>query len=70
MQESLTFILKRLGALINVKTIITFVVTGVFATLSLTGQLDPDKSLTIITMVITFYFGVQHEKKSTSTEVK
>lgn len=68
MQESLTFILKRLGALINVKTIITFVVTGVFATLSLTGQLDPDKSLTIITMVITFYFGVQHEKKS--TEVK
>lgn len=68
MQESLTFILKRLGALINVKTIITFVVTGVFATLSLTGQLDPDKSLTIITMVITFYFGVQSEKKS--TEVK
>lgn len=70
MQESLTFILKRLGALINVKTIITFVVTGVFVALSLTGQLDPDKSLTIITMVITFYFGVQHEKKSTSTEVK
>lgn len=68
MQESLTFILKRLGALINVKTIITFVVTGVFATLSLTGRLDPDKSLTIITMVITFYFGVQSEKKS--TEVK
>lgn len=65
MQEVLVTIGKRIAALLNVKTIVTFVITGVFATLALNGALDADKALTVITMVITFYFGVQHEKKNT-----
>lgn len=65
MKEVLVTIGKRVAALLNVKTIVTFVITGVFATLALSGALDADKALTVITMVITFYFGVQHEKKNT-----
>ena len=65
MKEVLVTIGKRVAALLNVKTIVTFVITGVFATLALNGTLDADKALTVITMVITFYFGVQHEKKNT-----
>lgn len=65
MKEVLVTIGKRIAALLNVKTIVTFVITGVFATLALSGTLDADKALTVITMVITFYFGVQHEKKNT-----
>lgn len=65
MKEVLVTIGKRIAALLNVKTIVTFVITSVFATLALNGALDADKALTVITMVITFYFGVQHEKKNT-----
>ena len=65
MKEVLVTIGKRVAALLNVKTIVTFVITGVLATLALNGALDADKALTVITMVITFYFGVQHEKKNT-----
>lgn len=65
MKEVLVTIGKRVAALLNVKTIVTFVITGVFATLALNDTLDADKALTVITMVITFYFGVQHEKKNT-----
>lgn len=55
-------ILKNLANLIKVKTIVTLVVTSVFAVLALNGTITADNAMIIISMVMTFYFGTQHEK--------
>ena len=54
---------KNLSNLIKVKTIVTLVVMGVFAVLSLRGDIPADSAMIVITTVISFYFGTQHEKK-------
>lgn len=54
--------LTNLANLIKVKTIVTLVVVGVFAALSLTGAIPPDDVMIVISMVVSFYFGTQHEK--------
>lgn len=56
-------ILKNFANLIKVKTIVTLVVIGVFAVLSIRGDIDADKVMIIISMVVSFYFGTQHEKQ-------
>lgn len=55
--------LKNLAALIKVKTIVTLVVVAVFAVMALQSKLQPDTVMTIVTMVVAFYFGTQSEKK-------
>lgn len=55
--------LKNIAALIKVKTIVTLVVVAVFAALALREKLQPDTVMTIVTMVVAFYFGTQSEKK-------
>lgn len=55
--------LKNLAALIKVKTIVTLVVIVVFAVLALTGKITPDNVMVVVSTVIAFYFGTQHEKK-------
>ena len=57
-------ILKNLAALIKVKTIVTLVVITVFAVLALNGSISADNAMIIISMVVSFYFGTQHEKKT------
>ncbi len=54
---------ENLAALIKVKTIITLTVITVFACLSLRGEIEPDNVMVIVSTVIAFYFGTQHEKK-------
>ena len=54
---------KNLASLLKVKTIITLVIIAVLAVLSINGSIEPDKFLTIATMVVAFYFGTQSEKK-------
>ena len=54
---------KYLAALLKVKTIITLVIIAVLAVLSVNRSIEPDKFLTIATMVVAFYFGTQSEKK-------
>lgn len=56
--------LKNLAALIKVKTIVTLIVVVVFAVLALRGGLQPDTVMTIVTMVVAFYFGTQTEGKN------
>ena len=56
-------ILKNLANLIKVKTLVTLVVISVFAVLALRKDLAPDNVMIIISMVVSFYFGTQHEKK-------
>lgn len=54
---------ERFAKLINVKTIVTFVVIAVFAVLALRGSISPDNVMIIVTSVIAFYFGTQYEQK-------
>lgn len=49
--------------LVNVKSIITIILTAVFAVLSLKKAISGEQFLMIFTTVIAFYFGTQHEKK-------
>lgn len=57
-------ILKNLAALVKVKTIVTLAVTAVFVVLALKGVIPADNTMLIISMVMSFYFGTQHEKKT------
>ena len=54
-------ILKRLGALLSVKSLVTLTLTGVFAYLAITGQIAQD-FMTIYAVIIAFYFGPQSQK--------
>ena len=56
-------ILENLAALLKVKTIVTMVVTVVFAVLALNGTISADNVMIITSMVVSFYFGTQHERK-------
>ena len=55
---------KRLANLLAVKSIVTIVLTCVFAYLSVAGQVTTEQFLTVFTVVIAFYFGTQAEKKA------
>ena len=54
--------LESIKNLLKVKTIVTLVVIAVFAVLSFRGDITPDNAMIIISMVVAFYFGTQHEK--------
>lgn len=55
-------ILKNLAGLVKVKTIVTLVVIAVWAVLALEGSIKPESTMYIVTAVVSFYFGTQHEK--------
>lgn len=54
----------RFAKLINVKSIVTIVLAGVFSYLSIRGEITGEQFLMIFTTIIAFYFGTQHEKKT------
>ena len=56
-------ILENFANLIKVKTIVTLAVTIVFAVLAMTDKITPDHVMVIISMVVSFYIGTQHEKQ-------
>ena len=43
---------EKLAKLVNVKSIVTLIICGVFAYLSIIGQIMPDQFLTIFTVII------------------
>ncbi len=55
-------ILQKLAMLLKVKTIVTFAVVTVFAILALNGRIAADNVMIIVSMVVSFYFGTQHER--------
>lgn len=57
---------KRLTNLLTVKSLVTMILTVVFAWLSVAGKVSANQFLTIFTVVIGFYFGTQAEKKAQS----
>ena len=58
-------VLKNLASLIKVKTLVTVVVVAVFAVLALRGAVSAEQVMLIVSMVLSFYFGTQHEKNGT-----
>ena len=67
---------EKFAKLLCVKSIVTIILTAVFAYLSLAGAVSADQFLTVFTVIIAFYFGTQYERKvaaaasaSTSAEV-
>ena len=57
-------IVENIANLIKVKTIVTLAVVTVFAVQAFRGVISADNVMLIISMVISFYFGTQHEKKN------
>lgn len=52
---------KRLGNLLSVKSIVTVVLTVVFAVMALRESISQD-FMTIYAVIIAFYFGTQSQK--------
>lgn len=59
---------SKLVALLSVKSIVTIILTVVFAYLSIKQVVSGEQFLMIFTTVIAFYFGTQHEKKDNKKE--
>lgn len=57
---------EKLAELINVKTLVTFAVMVVFVVLTLKGSIASDNAMIIISMVVSFYFGTQHQKNGST----
>ena len=55
---------KRLAALLCVKSIVTLILTAVFAVLALTERVNQD-FMTVYTVIVAFYFGTQLHEKDT-----
>ena len=55
-------LLTRLNSLLTIKSIVTLVLTAVFAGLALNGKVNTEQFLMIFTTVIAFYYGTQSKK--------
>lgn len=53
--------IKRLASLCSVKSIVTLVLTGVFAYLSIAKMISQEFMM-VYTVIIAFYFGTQSQK--------
>lgn len=54
--------MKIIQNLLTVKSIVTIMLTVVFAYLSVKGQVSGEQFLTIFSVVVAFYFGTQYQK--------
>lgn len=62
-------IAKRLANLLSIKSIVTLVLTAVFAYMAITNQINQESVKTIYTTIIAFYFGTQAEKLVSKQQV-
>lgn len=60
-------IIKRLGNLLSVKSLVTLTLTAVFAVQALRGTISQD-FMTVYAVVIAFYFGTQSQKVQEAVE--
>ena len=54
-------LLKRVANLLSVKSLVTLILTAVFAYMAVTNQISQD-FMTVYAVVIAFYFGTQSQK--------
>lgn len=62
--------IKNLAKLIDVKSIVTLILTVVFAVLSLEEKISAEQFQTVFTVVISFYFGTQYQKNKEENDEK
>jgi hypothetical protein len=55
---------ERITKLLAVKSIVTIFATLVFCYMSIIGVLSSEQFMTVFTMIISFYFCTQNEKKN------
>lgn len=60
--------IKNIAKLIDVKSLVTLILTAVFAVLSLRGIVTAEQFLTVFTVVVSFYFGTQYQKNQKEDE--
>ena len=53
--------MKRVANLLSVKSLVTLILTAVFAYMAVTNQISQD-FMTVYAVVIAFYFGTQSQK--------
>lgn len=53
------FVRRLLAQLLDVKSLVTLILTVVFGCMTIAGQVDTQSFLTIFSVVIAFYFGSQ-----------
>lgn len=56
---------ERLAKLIDLKSIATLLLTLVFCYLAVIGKIESQEFLTVYTVIISFYYGVQYQKNTT-----
>ena len=61
--ECLKEIAKKIAKLIDVKSIISITTTFVFCKLALEKYLTPDVFISLFSIIIGFYFGIQKAQK-------
>lgn len=58
---------ERIAKLIDVKSIMTLLLTILFCVLALAGVISGQEFLTIFTVIVGFYFGTQAQKNAVPT---
>lgn len=53
---------EKLSKLINVKSLVTLILTIVFSFLAIKGTINAEQFISIFTVIIAFYFGTQTTK--------
>lgn len=56
--------MKQLQKLVDVKSIVTLILTVTFVVLAVKGVVSGDKFFEIFIMIISFYFGTQYQKNA------
>lgn len=62
-------LIKKLANLVSVKSIVTLILTAVFAYMAIAGTISQD-FMTIYAVIIAFYFGTQSQKVQDAIESK
>lgn len=60
----------RIEKLLSVKSIVTLILTLVFAYLSVTGAISGQEFMTVFVVIISFYFGTQHQKNEPTDNIE
>ena len=60
-------IFKRIATLLSVKSLVTLVLTGVFAWMAVSNAISQD-FMTIYAVIIAFYYGTQSQKVQDAVE--
>ncbi|MBR3640626.1 MAG: hypothetical protein IKN53_01175 [Oscillibacter sp.] len=60
---------EKLAKLIDVKSLVTLAMAGVFSFLAVRGTLTGQEFLTVFTVVISFYFGTQTQRAADRSDL-